>query len=110
MTVCDKDALCDKLKIMGLLQSSSSYWDCLRYVPPSVTLCDILQIMGLLRNMFYILGLCDKEALCDKLMIMGLLHNNPHVTCDKLKITGLLRNKPHLLGLIVTDTSPIYWG
>lgn len=77
--------------------------------------------MGLLRNMFYILGLCDKDALCDKLMIMGLLHNNPHVTfcdklmimgllrnspyvtfCDKLRITGLLRNKPHLLGLIVT--------
>ena len=60
-------------------------------------------LMGLLRNMFYILGLCDKDALCDKLMIMGLLRNSPYVTfCDKLRITGLLRNKPHLLGLIVT--------
>ena len=56
--------------------------------------------------MFYILGLCDKDALRDKLVIMGLLHNNPHVTfCDKLRIRGLLSNKPHLLGLIVTSSA-----
>ena len=47
----------EKLHLLRIFMTSSNCWDCLRHVPPSVTLCDKFKIMGLLHNKFHLLGL-----------------------------------------------------